>query len=63
MIEGEDRRQTTGEFPHLRRTFWGRPLWARGYFCCSAGNVTNEVMADYIADQSRAQDEDFKVEG
>lgn len=24
------------EFEHLRRTFWGRHLWARGYFCCSS---------------------------
>ena len=23
-----------------KKQFWGRHLWARGYFCCSSGNVT-----------------------
>jgi putative transposase len=35
------------EYPHLRKAFWGRHLWARGYFCCSSGNVTDEVIAQY----------------
>jgi hypothetical protein len=26
-------------------------MWARGYFCCSAGNVTVEIIAGYIARQ------------
>jgi hypothetical protein len=33
------------EFPHLKKQFWGRHLWARGYFCCSSGNVTDDVIA------------------
>jgi putative transposase len=40
------------EFPHIKKQFWGRHLWARGYFCCSSGNVTDEVIAKYIADQT-----------
>jgi putative transposase len=52
-----------GEFPHLHRQFWGRHLWARGYFCCSSGNVTDEVIAEYIANQSHDRDDDFKVDG
>ena len=43
--------------------FWGRHLWARGYFCCRSGNVTDEVIAKYIADQNIDQDEDFRVDG
>ena len=38
-------------------------LWARGYFCCSSGNVTDEVIAKYIAEQNTNVDEDFKVDG
>jgi REP element-mobilizing transposase RayT len=26
----------------------GRHLWGRGYFVCSSGNVTDEVIAEYI---------------
>ena len=49
-------------FESLRRQYWGRHLWARGYFCCSSGNVTDEVIEQYIA-QQQADDDDFRVEG
>jgi REP element-mobilizing transposase RayT len=51
------------EFAHLKKQFWGRHLWARGYFCCSSGNVTDEVVAEYIANRNQNQDEDFRVDG
>ena len=62
-LKGKTAYKLLGEFPHLRKTFWGRHLWARGYFCCSSGNVTDEVIAEDIAHQSPDQDEDFKVDG
>jgi putative transposase len=49
------------EFVPLRKQFWGRHLWARGYFCCSSGNVTDQVIAEYIANQGQGP-EDFRVE-
>jgi putative transposase len=48
-------------FESLRRQYWGRHLWARGYFCCSSGNVTDDVIKAYIEHQSH-DDSDFKVE-
>jgi putative transposase len=62
-LKGKTAYKLLAEFPHLRKTFWGRHIWARGYFCCSTGNVTDEAVAEYIANQSRDQDEDFKVDG
>ena len=53
------------EFAHLRRQFWGRHVWARGYFAASSGNVTDEVIMQYIATQGQEPadtDEDFKIE-
>ena len=53
------------EFAHLRRQFWGRHLWAREYFAASSGNVTDEVILQYIATQGQEpseSDEDFKIE-
>ena len=41
----------------------GQHMWARGYFCCSTGNVTDEIIAQYIANQTDNRDDDFKVEG
>jgi len=52
-----------GQFPHLKKPFWGRHLGPLGYFCCSSGNVTDDVIAKYIAEQNIDQDEDFKVDG
>lgn len=37
-------------------------MWARGYFCCSSGNVTDEVIKQYITQQEDA-DETFRIEG
>ena len=47
----------------MRRVFWGRHMWVRGYFCCSSGNVTDEVISGHMANQNTEVDEDFKVDG
>lgn len=62
-MKGKSSRKLLAEFEHLRKQFWGRHLWARGYFCCSSGNVTDEVVKQYIADQMEDADEDFTIEG
>src|SRR5215216_6414044 len=51
------------EYPPLRKKYWGQHLWARGYFCRSSGNVTDEEIQRYIADQKLSMDTDFRVEG
>ena len=62
-LKGKSSHSLLAEFDHLRRTFWGRHVWARGYFCCSSGNVTDEVIKAYIENQSHEEDVDFRVEG
>ena len=50
----------------LAKKFWGRHLWARGYFAASSGNVTDEVIAEYIqlqGKQKRDRDDDFTIDG
>ena len=58
----EDLGKATATTPVNGYQFWGRHLWARGYFCCSSGNVTDEVVAEYIANQGRPGPGDFRVE-
>lgn len=41
-------RKIQQEFPELRKSYWGKRFWARGYFCTTSGNVTNEIMLNYI---------------
>ena len=62
-LKGRSSHHLLAEFAHLRKAFWGRHRWARGYFCCNSGNVTDEVIKKYIEDQGEEKDDDFKVEG
>jgi putative transposase len=63
-LKGRSSRKMLGEFGELRRQFWGQHLWARGYFVASSGNVTDEVIAQYIEMQTEKpqnDNEDFQV--
>src|SRR5215211_1728942 len=46
------------EFPHLRRQFWGRHFWARGYFAVTSGTITDEMINEYINEQEGEPVED-----
>ena len=62
-LKGKSSHTLLNEYSHLRKAFWGRHLWARGYFCCSSGNVTDEVIKQYIENQQEEEDAEFRVEG
>lgn len=62
-MKGKTSQKLMSEFAHMKKAFWGRHVWARGYFCCSSGNVTDEVIAAYIENQCDEDDKDFRVEG
>jgi putative transposase len=62
-MKGKSSRKMMMEFKALNRTFWGRHIWARGYFAATSGNVTDEMVMKYIEQQNlEPQDGDFKVE-
>ena len=63
-LKGRSSRKMLDEFGELRRQFWGQHLWARGYFVASSGNVTDEVIAQYIEMQTEKpqnNNDDFQV--
>ena len=42
--------------------FWGRHLWGRGYFVATSGNITDEVIMEYINKQEdKENDEKFSI--
>ena len=43
------------EFPHLRKKFWGRHFWARGYLAVSSGTITDEMIQEYLDAQEGEQ--------
>ena len=64
FIKGRTSHVLQSEFPHLKKRYWGRYFWARGYFCASVGTVTEEIIRQYIANQETQPDveDSFKVE-
>ena len=64
-LKGISSRILLQEFPHLRKKFWGRHLWARGYFAVSSGTITDEMIAEYINSQEGediADDSRFRID-
>lgn len=53
LLKGRTSRKMLAEFEGLSREFWGRHLWARGYFAASTGNVTDEIIKQYIESQGK----------
>ena len=63
-IKGKSSWKMMSEFKTLSRSFWGRHIWARGYFAASSGNVTDEVIMQYIELQGQEPQEGlFRIEG
>ena len=62
-IKGRTSSKLFAEFPHLRKRFWGRHFWARGYFCASSDNVTDEMIKTYLDHHFEPKkDDDFRTE-
>ena len=62
-VKGKSSRKLLQEYSHLKRECWGRHLWARGFFVASSGNITDEMIIEYIESQDVSkEDPDFKVE-
>ncbi len=48
-IKGRSSSKLFNEYPHLKRRYWGRHFWARGYFCATISDMTEEMIKDYLA--------------
>ena len=60
-VKGRSSRKLQMEFPHLKKRYWGRHLWARGYFCATTGSITDEAVKEYLEAHGKPE-QDFKVE-
>lgn len=60
-LKGTTSRKLLQEYKHLNRQFWGRHLWAHGYFAVSSGNVTDEIIKMYIENQDLEKEDDFRI--
>ena len=62
-IKGRSSRVLQQEFPHLKKRYWGQHIWARGYFCTTVGQVTDQMIRDYIEGHvGKSPDDSFTVD-
>lgn len=61
-LKGKSSYKLLQENKQLSKAFWGRHLWARGYFVATSGNITDEMVLEYIKNQDEnVSNEDFTV--
>ncbi len=58
LVKGKSSHHLLQDHRRLRREFWGRHLWTRGYFVATTGNVSEEMVARYIETQDVTQRDD-----
>ena len=51
-LKGRSSRKLQMEYETLRKRYWGQHMWARGYSCATAGTVTDEIIKQYIENQT-----------
>lgn len=44
------------EFPVLKQRYWGRHFWAIGFGCWSTGNITDEMLNEYLKHHRKPND-------
>ena len=48
LMKGRSLRKLQMEFPELKKRYWGRHIWAIGFGCWSTGNITDEMVNEYL---------------
>lgn len=48
-IKGRSSALLFEEFPHIKKRYWGRHFWARGYLCVTSGELTEEMIKEYLS--------------
>ncbi len=62
-VKGKTAHKLLHEYRSLSKEFWGRHIWGRGYFVASSGNITDEMIKQYIENQMpEPSDSEFKIE-
>ena len=47
-LKGRSSRLLQQEFPELGKKYWGRHFWAVGFGVWSTGNITDEMVQEYL---------------
>ena len=56
LLKGRLSHKLQVEFPELKKRYWGRHFWAIGFGCWSTGNITDEMVNEYLEHHRRKDD-------
>ncbi len=51
-MKGRSSHKVQREFPQLKKRYWGRHLWGRGYFSTTNGAITEDIVLEYLESHS-----------
>jgi len=57
-IKGKSSEKLLKTFPKLSKQYWGRHLWARGYFVSTVG-ISDEIIRKYIEKHRQQEEQEF----
>lgn len=55
-LKGRSSRKLQIEYPALKQKYWGRHFWGIGYGCWSTGNITDEMVNEYLEHHRKPSD-------
>ena len=61
-LKGRSSRKLQMEYRDLKKTYWGKHIWARGYFCVTTGVVNDQMIKDYIEHHREEDEEEFTID-
>ena len=47
-MKGRSSHKVQIEFPQLKKRYWGRHFWGRGYFSTTNGAITEDIVLQYL---------------
>ena len=56
QLKGRSSRLLQKEFPHLKKRYWGQRFWGRGFGGWSTGNITDEMVQEYLEHHRKSKD-------
>ena len=62
-VKGRTSSKLFEEYPNIKKRYWGRHFWARGYFCATVGQMTEEMVKEYLEHHFEPNPDDkFNIE-
>ena len=57
-LKGRVSRRLQQEFPELSKRYWGKHFWAIGYGAWSTGNISDEMVEEYLEHHRNPSNQD-----